>query len=193
LKTVFQMVREFHEAMGIPHPDEPCVPPCERRELRETIDQEEFREASEERFPSGYVEDETPVSIPKLSKELMDGIYVKIGELVEMGISPELAQACFEELHRSNMSKLGPDGKPIYREDGKVLKGPNYSPADLETIISAGTPNVEWSEEDVGWIATSPRFPGCSAFGFTPGQAEREWVSAASSWQEAQKAAGNAA
>lgn len=44
--------------------------------------------------------------------------------------------ACFSEVHRSNMSKLGPDGKPIYREDGKVLKGPTYTPANLENILS---------------------------------------------------------
>lgn len=41
----------------------------------------------------------------------------------------------FAEVHRSNMSKLGEDGKPIYREDGKVLKGPNYSPADLSFLL----------------------------------------------------------
>lgn len=43
-------------------------------------------------------------------------------------------EKCFDEVHRSNMSKLGSDGKPVYREDGKVLKGPNYSPADLSFL-----------------------------------------------------------
>lgn len=42
---------------------------------------------------------------------------------------------CFEEVHRSNMSKLGADGKPIYREDGKVLKGPNFTPPDLKKAL----------------------------------------------------------
>ena len=42
---------------------------------------------------------------------------------------------CFSEVHRSNMSKLGEDGKPIYREDGKVMKGPQYSAPDLEGVI----------------------------------------------------------
>jgi hypothetical protein len=45
----------------------------------------------------------------------------------------------FLEVHRSNMSKLGEDGKPIKREDGKILKGPNYSPADLLPILINGT------------------------------------------------------
>lgn len=44
----------------------------------------------------------------------------------------------FNEIHRSNMSKLGEDGKPIYREDGKVLKGPSYSPPDLKSVLFPG-------------------------------------------------------
>jgi hypothetical protein len=44
-------------------------------------------------------------------------------------------QSCFDEVHRSNMSKAGPDGKPIYREDGKVLKGPNYFPPNLGQFL----------------------------------------------------------
>jgi predicted HAD superfamily Cof-like phosphohydrolase len=46
-------------------------------------------------------------------------------------------EAIFEEIQRSNMSKLDTDGKPIYREDGKVMKGPNYFKPDLEKIITA--------------------------------------------------------
>ena len=42
---------------------------------------------------------------------------------------------CFREVYRSNMSKVGNDGKPLYREDGKILKGPNYSPADITSIV----------------------------------------------------------
>ena len=43
--------------------------------------------------------------------------------------------AGLSEVHRSNMSKLGEDGKPIYREDGKILKGPNYTPPDLRKVL----------------------------------------------------------
>jgi predicted HAD superfamily Cof-like phosphohydrolase len=46
----------------------------------------------------------------------------------------DLEQA-LRRVHQSNMSKLGPDGKPIYREDGKVLKGPNYQPPDLSDLV----------------------------------------------------------
>ena len=44
-------------------------------------------------------------------------------------------EACFREVQRSNMSKLGADGKPMYREDGKVLKGPKYSEPNLKSIL----------------------------------------------------------
>jgi predicted HAD superfamily Cof-like phosphohydrolase len=138
LKTVFEMVREFHEAMEMPHPDEPCVPPQERRVLRHRLDVEEHREAMEARFPVDSYGGSLPLNIPELVKELIDGIYVKLGEMVEMGITPTVAQACFEEVHRSNMSKLGPDGRPVRRDDGKVLKGPNYQPAYLTRHIYQG-------------------------------------------------------
>jgi predicted HAD superfamily Cof-like phosphohydrolase len=42
----------------------------------------------------------------------------------------------FDEIHRSNMSKLGQDGQPLYREDGKVMKGPNYFKPDIQSILS---------------------------------------------------------
>jgi predicted HAD superfamily Cof-like phosphohydrolase len=69
----------------------------------------------------------------KLTKELADVLYVVIGTAVAFGLPLEKA---FKEVHRSNMSKLGADGKPILREDGKVLKGPNYSEADIGQFLS---------------------------------------------------------
>lgn len=67
--------------------------------------------------------------------ELLDGLvdimYVAYGCAIECGFDLD---AGFAEVHRSNMSKLGADGKPILREDGKILKGPNYSPPDLRAI-----------------------------------------------------------
>ena len=83
--------------------------------------------------------------------ELKDAIYNKDGTLVDVAdaLTDLLVvvygaghafgidlNECFKEVHRSNMSKLGEDGKPIYREDGKVLKGPNYSEPDLKGIVN---------------------------------------------------------
>lgn len=68
-----------------------------------------------------------------IADALADLAYVVVGAAVAFGIPLDRV---FDEVHRSNMSKLGEDGKPIYREDGKVLKGPNYTPPDIERSIS---------------------------------------------------------
>jgi predicted HAD superfamily Cof-like phosphohydrolase len=62
-----------------------------------------------------------------------DLLYVVYGAALTFGIP---AAEVFAEVHRSNMTKLGEDGLPIYREDGKVLKGPHYSPPDLAPILA---------------------------------------------------------
>lgn len=72
-------------------------------------------------------------SLAKTAKELADLVYVTLGTVLSLGLQAEF-ERCFDAIHVSNMSKLGEDGKPIYREDGKVLKGPNYSPADLSFL-----------------------------------------------------------
>lgn len=74
-----------------------------------------------------------PESIKKrFTKELADLLYVTYWLAARIGIDLD---AAFRLIHQSNMSKLGPDGKAIKREDGKVLKGPNYRPPDLTHII----------------------------------------------------------
>lgn len=63
---------------------------------------------------------------------IADLIYVLIGLALKAGFDLDGA---FREVHRSNMSKLGADGKPLYREDGKILKGPNFTPPNLDAYI----------------------------------------------------------
>ena len=65
-------------------------------------------------------------------KELADLVYVCYQYAENMGWFLDEA---LDRVHKSNMSKLGEDGKPIYREDGKVLKGPNYKPPNLEDLF----------------------------------------------------------
>lgn len=65
---------------------------------------------------------------------LADQLYILIGTIIENGLEDKIVEA-FDEVHRSNMSKLGEDGKPVLREDGKILKGPRYSPPDLSKIL----------------------------------------------------------
>ena len=70
--------------------------------------------------------------IVEVADALTDLLYVVYGAGHAFGIDLD---ECFNEVHESNMSKLGEDGKPVYREDGKVLKGPNYFPPNLEEIV----------------------------------------------------------
>ena len=61
-------------------------------------------------------------------------LYILCGTIIEHGMT-ELIEEVFDEIHRSNMSKLGEDGNPVYREDGKVIKGPNFFKPDIAKII----------------------------------------------------------
>lgn len=61
-------------------------------------------------------------------------LYILCGTIIAHGFQGKM-EAIFDEIQRSNMSKLGADGKPIYREDGKVLKGPNYFKPNIEKIL----------------------------------------------------------
>ena len=71
--------------------------------------------------------------IKEVADALTDILYVTYGAGHAFGINLD---KCFEEVQNSNMSKLGKDGKPIYNEKGKVLKGPNYFEPDLKKIVA---------------------------------------------------------
>lgn len=123
IRTPFEKVREFHEVYGHPIADKPQFVKGERLGLRLALIEEEWAEILEA-IENG--------DLANFAKELADLIYVVNGFALEAGIDLDRV---FAEVHRSNMSKLGADGKPIYREDGKVLKGPNYSEADVESVL----------------------------------------------------------
>lgn len=149
------LVREFHEKFGHPVAEAPDESTEELRLLRVQLIAEELSElcqalrinlnlsvecASEEDGPDCdcVVVDATIAhfcgcpDLAEAADALGDLDYVVQGANLVFGIPAEEVVA---EIHRSNMSKLGADGKPIYRDDGKILKGPNYSPPDLASII----------------------------------------------------------
>ncbi len=121
----FEKVGDFMEAFGQRVEMEPTWPDFNTRELRLELIQEELDELSD------AVADRDMIQI---ADALTDLLYVVYGAGHSFGIDLD---ECFEEVHRSNMSKLGENGRPIHREDGKVLKGPGYFEPDLEGILGA--------------------------------------------------------
>lgn len=130
-KSVTDLLLEFHKTYGCSIGDTDLSLEYERisfvpnplLDLREKLIDEEYKEVKEAIKGS---------SRDSLLKELADLVYVVVGTAVAMGMDFDGA---FAEVHRSNMSKLGDDGKPIYNEFGKVLKGQNYSPADMSRFV----------------------------------------------------------
>ena len=88
-----------------------------------------MREENEE-----YLEAANNNDLVEVADALGDMLYILCGTIIEHGLHHKIEEV-FEEIQLSNMSKLGADGNPIYREDGKVLKGPNYFKPDLESIL----------------------------------------------------------
>ncbi len=125
-RTPLDMVKEFAVAMGQPL-DQPWIvdmdsnPENNLDHFRGKLIGEEFQEF--------MVEMEGPAAS---LKELADLVYVCYGYAATFGWDLDEA---VERVHESNMSKLGDDGKPIYREDGKVMKGPNYKKPDLSDLV----------------------------------------------------------
>ncbi|EAQ99942.1 nucleoside triphosphate pyrophosphohydrolase family protein [Maribacter sp. HTCC2170] len=81
-----------------------------------------------------YFEAANENDLVEVADALGDMLYILCGTILEHGMQYKIEEV-FEEIQRSNMSKLGADGKPIYREDGKVLKGPNYFKPNIESIL----------------------------------------------------------
>jgi len=100
-----------------------------KRSYQKSLIVEEFKEFLEE---EGFLFMHGKNHQERALKELADLIYVCYQYAENMGW---LLDEALDRVHKSNMSKLGKDGKPIYREDGKVLKGPDYKPPDLSDLI----------------------------------------------------------
>lgn len=81
-----------------------------------------------------YLEAANANDLVEVADALGDMLYILCGTILEHGMQYKIEEV-FNEIQRSNMSKLGTDGKPIYREDGKVLKGPNYFKPDISGIL----------------------------------------------------------
>ncbi|MEH6374503.1 MazG nucleotide pyrophosphohydrolase domain-containing protein [Streptomyces sp. KLMMK] len=123
-------VREFHLACGLDARTIPTEVPADLAAHRQELLAEEVAEVAE-------VAVEGPLD--KLAHELADVVYVAYGTALVHGIDLD---AVIAEIHRSNMTKLGPDGKASRRADGKVLKGEHYRAPDVSAVLrSQGWPD----------------------------------------------------
>lgn len=125
-RSTLDQVKEFHETYGLPVESKPNISDPKTNGLRINLIAEELEELQEALKNNDIVE---------TLDALIDLQYVLDGAFLSFGLH-DVKEVAFAEVHRSNMSKLGEDGKPIRREsDGKVMKGPNYFVPDMSQFI----------------------------------------------------------
>ena len=125
MKKQLAAVAEFHKAFGQEDGTFPRPLPIEERALRYALMAEENDE---------YLQACKDNSLIEIADALGDQLYILCGTILRHGMQ-HVIEEVFDEIQASNMSKLGADGKPIYREDGKILKGPSYFRPDLSKFI----------------------------------------------------------
>ncbi len=126
MKKRIAAVNEFHSAFGLGIKDSPHADLGEAKNLlRYNLMKEENEE---------YLEAANNNDLAEVADALGDMLYILCGTIIEHGMQYKIEEV-FEEIQRSNMSKLGEDGKPVLREDGKVLKGPGYFRPNIKAIL----------------------------------------------------------
>lgn len=126
MKAKIKAVEQFHNSFGLGVSENMKADlGAKKNMLRFNLMDEENKE---------YLEAANNNDMIEVADALGDMLYILCGTIIEHGMQYKIEEV-FNEIQRSNMSKLGQNGKPIYREDGKVLKGPNYFKPDIKTIL----------------------------------------------------------
>ncbi|MEI7509074.1 MAG: nucleoside triphosphate pyrophosphohydrolase family protein [Flavobacterium sp.] len=126
MQKLINSVKEFHTSFKLGYSENMIASLGESKNLlRYNLMKEENEE---------YLEAAQNDDIVEIADALGDMLYILCGTIIEHGLQHKIEEV-FDEIQRSNMSKLGEDGQPIYREDGKVLKGPNYFKPNFENIL----------------------------------------------------------
>ena len=126
LQETISHVRTFHDAFGIVNS---TVPTAAIGEDQLRLRHELMREENEE-----YLEAAQQGDLVEVADALGDMLYILCGTILKHGLEDKIEEV-FLEIQRSNMSKLGADGAPIYREDGKVLKSDRYFRPDIASVL----------------------------------------------------------
>ncbi|QSS98340.1 nucleoside triphosphate pyrophosphohydrolase family protein [Psychroflexus sp. ALD_RP9] len=127
MKKPLNAVKKFHKAFGLTINE---IPKASLGDDINLLRYKLMREENEE-----YLEAAQNNDLVEVADALGDMLYILCGTMISHGMQDKI-EAVFDEIQRSNMSKLGKDGKPIYREDGKVLKGPNYFKPNLKQFFN---------------------------------------------------------
>lgn len=126
MKRKLQAVELFHSSFGLGVSNTAKADlGASKNLLRYNLMDEENKE---------YLEAANNNDLVEVADALGDMLYILCGTILEHGMQYKIEEV-FEEIQRSNMSKLDENGKPIYREDGKVLKGPNYFKPNIKEIL----------------------------------------------------------
>ena len=126
MKRKIECVEEFHRIYKLGNSKKPIG------KLKDGLEKLRFDLMAEEN--GEYLEEAKKGDVTEVEDALGDMLYILCGTIIEHGMQ-NVIDDVFEEIHRSNLSKLDENGNPIYREDGKVVKGPNYFPPNLKKFF----------------------------------------------------------
>lgn len=126
MKKRLAAVHKFHSTFGLGIEE---APKADLGEAKNLLRFNLMKEENEE-----YLEAANNNDLTEVADALGDMLYILCGTILEHGMQHKIEEV-FDEIQRSNMSKLGADGKPVYREDGKVLKGPDYFKPNIKKIL----------------------------------------------------------
>jgi predicted HAD superfamily Cof-like phosphohydrolase len=129
MEKQLKAVEQFHKAFGQENGKWPKNISADEFELRHRLMSEENDE---------YLDACDENSLVEIADALGDQLYILCGTILKHGMQ-HIIEDVFEEIQASNMSKLGEDGKPLLREDGKILKGPGFFKPDLTKFIKVDT------------------------------------------------------
>lgn len=126
MKKQIDHLKEFHNSFDLLTSEKPTLVDKKTYTLRHKLMEEENNE---------YLAACKNNDLVEVADALGDQLYILLGTILAHGMQ-DIIEDVFDEIQRSNMSKLGEDGKPIRREDGKILKGPNFSPPNISKFLT---------------------------------------------------------
>lgn len=129
--SIMNSVKEFHQVFGLDHHEAP------RADVGQNIIELRHRLMAEEN--DEYLEAAKNNDLIQIADALGDKLYILCGTIIAHGLQHKIVEV-FEEIHRSNMSKLDETGQPVYREDGKIMKSRRYFQPDIASVLYKENP-----------------------------------------------------